>query len=468
MTNSIYRFRSIDKVLSSEDLGNPKNTEGYDELRKQQIYLSSLENLNDPMEGYKEVYWKGDKIAWKNLIKHYLLCLEHVIMRVLIGGDEYNLSAKDIPILKKYSDFPTQQYRENFNLICDQLFSNQTISQYPQILSQRPLIRKNELLHYLNGLHIHAIASINKIYHKNGFLPEDHKPLNLDPHKHLFNENYFNNLSRAEQEHKDHNIAEMASSIAMEIQEEFRLILQYNNRHTAGKNQNFLADFPNIYLKQIEQLLYPDCYIACFSDSYRNSSMWSHYAGNHEGICFQFKTNDQKHFNVLKHKGLKSPYALHPLKYKKNHPELNFFESLGRLPIPHLREVWFTGENNEQSDCAKFLNPANEEKWRQEYWEKYYDFLNTKTTDWTYENEYRLIRYSTIGDNVQLANYDFNDLEGIIFGINTKTEHKIKIMEIIEEKCEKTLRKDFKFYQAAYCRDKGEIKKRELTFLKLS
>ena len=51
MTNSIYRFRSIDKVLSSEDLGNPKNTEGYDELRKQQIYLSWLENLNDPMEG---------------------------------------------------------------------------------------------------------------------------------------------------------------------------------------------------------------------------------------------------------------------------------------------------------------------------------------------------------------------------------------------------------------------------------
>lgn len=467
MSNSIYRFRSIDKVLSNEDFGNQKNVEGRDELRKQQIYLSSLENLNDPMEGHKEIYWKGDEIAWKNLIKHYLMCLEHVSLLTLIGGDEYSLSAKDIPILKKYSDFPTQQYRDSFNLIFDQLFSNKIISQYPQILSQRQ-IRKNELLNYLNGIHLHAIASINKIYHQNSYLHKDSKPLNLDPGKHLFNEDYFHNIRRAEQEHKDQNIAELVSSIAMEIKEELQLISQYNKRHEVKNNLNFLENFPNIYLKQIEQLLYPDCYIACFSSSYKNSSMWSHYAGNHEGVCFQFKTNEQKHFNIIKHKGLKAPYTLYPITYEKNHPELNFFESLGRLPIPHLREVWFAGVDNKQSDCAAFLNPKNEEEWRKQYWKKYYDFINTKTIDWRYEDECRLIRYSTIGENVQVANYDFDDLEGIIFGINTKIEHKIKIMEIIEGKCEKSSRKDFKFYQASYCRDKGEIKKRELTFLKLS
>jgi len=56
MDKSIYRFRSIDKVLSTEDLDS--NAKGFDELRKQQIYFSSLHELNDPMEGYKEIYWE--------------------------------------------------------------------------------------------------------------------------------------------------------------------------------------------------------------------------------------------------------------------------------------------------------------------------------------------------------------------------------------------------------------------------
>lgn len=147
---------------------------------------------------------------------------------------------------------------------------------------------------------------------------------------------------------------------------------------------------------------------------------------------------------------------------------MNFFESLGRLPIPHLIEVWFTGDEKQQrSDSAKFLNDSeNGKEWKLNYWKKYYDILNTKTIDWKYEDECRIIRYSTIGEKIQLANYDFDDLEGIIFGINTKTEHKIKIMEIIEEKCKKTSRKNFQFYQADYCPSEGVVKKRELISLK--
>jgi hypothetical protein len=40
---------------------------------EQEIYFAPPENLNDPMEGYKDVFWSGDLIAWRNLLRHYLL-----------------------------------------------------------------------------------------------------------------------------------------------------------------------------------------------------------------------------------------------------------------------------------------------------------------------------------------------------------------------------------------------------------
>ena len=127
--------------------------------------------------------------------------------------------------------------------------------------------------------------------------------------------------------------------------------------------------------------------------------------------------------------------------------------------------MWFYDqESKATSKCAEFLNSEkNQEKWRNSYWEQGYKFLTTKTDDWEYEKECRLISYSTIGGNIKLSKYDFNSLEGIIFGIKTKDEHKMKILEIIEEKCRKSNRKDFKFYQSEYCHQNGKIEKKELT-----
>lgn len=40
-------------------------------------YLLSCppEQLNDPLEGYREVYWSSERIFWINLFRHYLLVL---------------------------------------------------------------------------------------------------------------------------------------------------------------------------------------------------------------------------------------------------------------------------------------------------------------------------------------------------------------------------------------------------------
>jgi hypothetical protein len=53
MISHLYRFRPIDRLLE-------KN-----ELRKQEIFFAKPENLNDPMEGFRDVFWKGDEIVWQ-------------------------------------------------------------------------------------------------------------------------------------------------------------------------------------------------------------------------------------------------------------------------------------------------------------------------------------------------------------------------------------------------------------------
>ena len=47
-----YRFRSIDTLLGK-----------HSELEKQTIYFASPDDLNDPMEGLRNIVWNGDRIA---------------------------------------------------------------------------------------------------------------------------------------------------------------------------------------------------------------------------------------------------------------------------------------------------------------------------------------------------------------------------------------------------------------------
>ncbi len=56
----LYRFRSASALLDQ-----------FHELDRQEIYFSSASEQNDPMEGYRDIVWKGDSIAWRNLFRHY-------------------------------------------------------------------------------------------------------------------------------------------------------------------------------------------------------------------------------------------------------------------------------------------------------------------------------------------------------------------------------------------------------------
>jgi hypothetical protein len=59
MRSHLYRFRSVDALLRRG------------ELEKLEIYFPRPDQLNDPMEGFKDVFWRGDAIVWRNLLRHY-------------------------------------------------------------------------------------------------------------------------------------------------------------------------------------------------------------------------------------------------------------------------------------------------------------------------------------------------------------------------------------------------------------
>ena len=48
----VYRFRTMDNLLGE-----------HQELKKQEIYFANPEQLNDPMEGLRDIFWRGDKIV---------------------------------------------------------------------------------------------------------------------------------------------------------------------------------------------------------------------------------------------------------------------------------------------------------------------------------------------------------------------------------------------------------------------
>ncbi|OHU82045.1 hypothetical protein BKN38_07795 [Helicobacter sp. CLO-3] len=78
-----YRLRSIERVL------------GKGELEKQEIYFASPSELNDPMEGFRNIVFKGDEIVWQNFFKYYLVCLEKTFFVCEVFRNTNNFNVED-------------------------------------------------------------------------------------------------------------------------------------------------------------------------------------------------------------------------------------------------------------------------------------------------------------------------------------------------------------------------------------
>lgn len=99
-----FRFRSINSLLGE-----------YQELEKQTIYFASPEQLNDPMEGFRDIVWSGDEIVWTNFFKHYVYCLHQSYLKFRIAGDSIKLDVNSIPIWGRWDEPLTPQEQKLFD-----------------------------------------------------------------------------------------------------------------------------------------------------------------------------------------------------------------------------------------------------------------------------------------------------------------------------------------------------------------
>jgi hypothetical protein len=83
--------------------------------------------------------------------------------------------------------------------------------------------------------------------------------------------------------------------------------------------------------------------------------------------------------------------------------------------------------------------------------------------DWKHEKEHRLVLSAGL-DETRSLKYQFKNLSGVCFGIKTPAADKVRVMRIIEQKCQVEGRTDFEFYQARYS---ARTRRMEMVLLRL-
>jgi hypothetical protein len=154
--NHLYRFRPIDKLL------HPHN-----ELENQEIFFAHPSTLNDPMEGFTDIFWRGDAIVWENLFRHYLICLNTAWVLLAGCGEDHPLNWDHIPIIQFEDPSITPPQKAVYDEIFDDFFGNEAVSSYICALTHRTHpIRRNELAVHLRNFHLLAITVVHEYYER--------------------------------------------------------------------------------------------------------------------------------------------------------------------------------------------------------------------------------------------------------------------------------------------------------------
>ncbi len=468
----MYRFRRIENLIGK-----------YKELENQEIYFSDIVSLNDPMEGFREFYWSGDVIAWKNLFKHYILCLEQMCFLAYLSDEMQIFSARDIPIFIEEDKLPTEQYRQMFREIWEKFFQIDGIKEYIAIIASLPWkVYRDEIYAYFKYIHFIAFQVIMETYIKHGFQESyTTQPPDYSSHLKGFVE-ALKKINLVDEDEQDK--IKILVKIQRDLLLEFDLISAYK-LYDSPINQRrwfILSEFTNAYLDSLIKLTYPEAYVACFMSDCTNAAVWGHYGDSHKGVCLKFRTKDTNgipsiDLNCIIGMGEKPIYdyrqfPFHKIDYTNKFKEIDFFKSIGRLTMGQLMRQWYTDQEGNRSSCADhMIDKKREEIWRDQYWNSYNSGFLIKLKDWEYEKEHRLLLSSVLDSFEEVEDrklkYKFDDLEAIIFGTRTSIEDKIKIIKIIESKCKVNHRKNFDFYQAEYSQTTGRMGIRKLDFIKL-
>jgi len=436
----------------------------HDELQRQEIYFAPTDELNDPMEGYLDVSWRGDRVLWRNLLRNYLVSLVHV---AAFGLDEPLDAAAQLGVIWltriDVEDQPVAALLEEFTTAflarepADQLIAH--------LAARRRRIGREELAYWLYMLHPSAVGELIKLMIGRGMLTG---AAAADDAVVARGENALSRQIEAIQKLRplSRKKAETYFAIARNTAAQLSLIHDYADP-AFGRAEGwrfFTRKFPGRYVEGLEALVYPPWHVACFVEDPRNASMWGVYGDHHRGVCLKFATQPAgEGFGLAldafsgwqgNSQGIQPHIAPRVLPFRKVRyspvrPNIEFFTSLGNLPREKVFGDWLADDAGRASPLVRDLN-AETPQWREAYWNRFERSQAVKTKEWAHEREHRLVLSSsgTLDPPLRKARYDFGTLTGIIFGLKTPDEDKRSVMQVIEQKCRETGRREFEFHQS--------------------
>jgi hypothetical protein len=372
-------------------------------------------------------------------------------------------------------ELPEAPIRGVFERVSAEFLAEPAVEVFLSLLAARTTpLRRSELTSYLRALHGFAMQIVINEYRERGLLPPGAPgPAPLPREK--LRESAISMMEGVTKitssEFPPERISEALFAVNEATVAQVMLINEYNlPKRDKQVPMVFLAiRFPIAYVAALDKLVHRDWYVACFAKTAENHSMWSTYADGHRGVCLMFKTTPNVNSTptlviervtgasgskdkTITYSSSEVEHELRPVHYTAKYPAIDFFRSLGSISEMHMNNFWYLGENGSFSECrdAVYTDP---DAWRRGYWQTFGESTLYKTPEWAHEEGYRIVAHSGVDmneKNRRKLKYRFEDLAGIVFGARTDNEDKLKIMRIIDSKCENAKRNDFEFFEIRY------------------
>ncbi len=481
MAEHFYRYRPIKAVLDE-----------FHELENQEIYFSTMDELNDPMEGFKDLFWSGDEIVWRNFLKHYILCVLQTANYCFIAADQFDLNVLRNIVFWVPQELPEAPIREAYQRVAIEFLAESAVKTFLSLMVARTTpIRRSELTSYLRVLHGFAMQIVIKEYRERGLLPPQAQGPEPPPREKLTRDAIamMEGVTKIKSsEYPPERISEALFAANEATVAQVMLVNEYNlpNRDKQMPIVFLANRFPTAYVAALDRLVHRDWYVACFAKTAHNHSMWSTYANGHRGVCLMFKTTTnakgtptlviERVTGASASKGKPITYyssevahELQSVRYTAQYPAIDFFRSLGSISEMYMNNFWYLGEDGSFSECRDAVY-ADPDAWRSGYWQTFGESALYKTPEWAHEEEYRIVVHSgfdmSTKDKRKLK-YRFQDVAGIVFGAQTDIEDKLKIMRIIDAKCATEKRSDFKFFEIRYLHTESRFQLFPLDLLKI-
>lgn len=446
----LYRFRPIKRLLGQDCES---------ELEGTYIFFASPQDLNDPLEGHRECVWTGDHVIWENFFKHYIECIFIRNMQYFSG----NFETSQFPIFPHFNEI-TKEHAESIKKTIYEFIKHKNTKKLIGYLSSKKTIYNRELLLHLRSMHMFALYIVSKVLVTENLIPAGYGINGESPGKLLAVSNKLLHTLQNRNNSTNDKIFDQTMISALQSIDFADGYLRFKQ----GESPNWMRlciYSPEEFLQSRMRLTSSNWFVSCFMEDCFDSSIWGSYGQNHQGVCLKFKVAhiaDKPTISLYipstKPSGIKwltqKDFIFQKVNYKTKSPELDVFTNLSAYPEEDLIEKWYTNEKGEKSlRMQEVFGDVN--KWRSSHNLNDMLSLTTKTRHWATEQEYRLILkpgfHSQTAPQDRALQYNFNDLEGIIFGIKTQNHEKYQIMQTVEKICKIRNRESFTFYQAYYC-----------------